>query len=245
MSNINIPILMYHSIESMPKTTVMRSLHVPPRRFEFQMWMLKVLGYEALSLKKLKPYLDGNKYGKVVGITFDDGYQNNLINAAPVLRKYNFSATCYLVSDSVGSSNTWDLDKGITQRPLMTENEIYEWLNLGMDIGAHTKTHVDLTCVSEKKAQKEINDCKTDLENLFKVSVTDFCYPFGRFNESVCNMTKDSGYLSATTMFRGRANSQSDRYMLPRIPINHRTLPHLFLAKILTKYEDRRQFQTY
>ena len=171
MSNINIPILMYHSIESMPKSTVMRSLHVPPRRFKFQMWMLKILGYKGLSLKKLKPYLDGDKYGKVVGITFDDGYQNNLIYAAPILKKYNFSATCYIVSESIGSSNLWDLDKKITQRPLMSENEINEWLNLGMDIGAHTKTHVDLTTISEQKAQEEIYGCMVDLEKKFKVSI--------------------------------------------------------------------------
>ena len=240
MPNINIPILMYHSIESMPKSTVMRSLHVPPRRFEFQMWMLKILGYKGLSLKKLKPYLDGDKLGKVVGITFDDGYQNNLINAAPILKKYNFSATCYIVSESIGSSNTWDLDKKITQRPLMTKSEIFEWLNLGMDIGAHSKTHVDLTSISENKALEEIKDCKVNLEEIFKVSISDFCYPFGRFNDLAFSIVKNAGYLSATTMLRGRANSESNRLQLPRIPINHRTLPHFFLAKILTKYEDRR-----
>ena len=231
---------MYHSIELMPKKTVMRSLHVPPRRFQFQMWMLKILGYKALSLKNLKPYLDGEKHGKVVGITFDDGYRNNLINAAPVLTKYNFSATCYIVSESIGTSNTWDLDKGITQRALMNVDEINEWLNLGMDIGAHTKTHVDLTLVSEKQALIEIGDCKTELEKKFHVPVNDFCYPFGHFNAAVCNITKDSGYVSATSMKRGRVNSKSDMHILPRIPINHRTLPHLFLAKILTKYEDKK-----
>ena len=240
MSNIKIPILMYHSIESMPHSTIMRSLHVPPRRFKFQMWLLKVLGYKGLSLRELKPYLDGEKKGKVVGITFDDGYQNILLNAAPILKKYNFSATCYIVSESVGSSNTWDLNNGITQRALMTETEINSWLELGMDIGGHTKTHADLTTISKLQAQNEISDCKSELEKKYKVKVTDFCYPFGRFNELVCNMTKDSGYLSATTMQRGRANSKSNKFMLPRIPINHRTLPHLFLAKILTKYEDRR-----
>ena len=172
---MNIPILMYHSIELMPKKTVMRSLHVPPRRFQFQMWMLKILGYKALSLKNLKPYLDGEKHGKVVGITFDDGYRNNLINAAPVLTKYNFSATCYIVSESIGTSNTWDLDKGITQGALMNVDEINEWLNLRMDIGAHTKTHVDLTLVSEKQALIEIGDCKTELEKKFHVPVNDFC----------------------------------------------------------------------
>jgi len=240
MSDIKIPILMYHSIESMPKNTIMRSLHVPPSRFQFQMWMLKVLGYKALSLKKLKPYLDGDKIGKVVGLTFDDGYQNNLINAAPILMKYNFSATCYIVSKGLGLTNAWDLNKGITQRPLMTENEIHEWLSLGMDIGAHTSTHADLTSISQEKAHKEIIDCKNELEFLFDLPVTDFCYPFGRFNEFVLKAVEESGFLSATTMQRGKVKYESNRYILPRIPINHRTLPHLFLAKILTNYEERR-----
>ena len=240
MSNINIPILMYHSIELMPKTTTMRSLHVPIRRFKFQMWLLKVLGYKGLSIRELKPYLDGEKSGKVVGITFDDGYQNNLINAAPVLKKYNYSATCYLVNHCIGTSNTWDSDQDITQRPLMKVNEIKNWLDLGMDIGAHSQTHVDLTIIDEQQAQKEINGCKTELEKLFNMSIVDFCYPFGCFNESVCKITNNAGYSTATTMIRGRANPQSNKLQLPRIPITHHTLPHLFLAKILTKYEDRK-----
>ena len=240
MQNIKIPILMYHSIESMPKTTVMRSLHVPPRRFDFQMKMLKLLGYQALSLKKLKPYLDGKKQGKVVGITFDDGYQNNLINAVPILLKYNFSATCYIVSENLGLSNTWDQEKGITQRPLMTVDEIKSWLSFGMDIGGHTQTHADLTKISIKAAKREINTSKGDLENTFNTQVTDFCYPFGRFDDLISDLVKESGYLSATTMERGIVKSMTNRFMLPRMPINHRTLPHLFLAKILTNYEDRR-----
>ena len=240
MSNISIPILMYHSIESMPKTTVMRSLHVPPRRFKFQMWLLKILGYKGLSLKDLKPYLDGELHGKVVGITFDDGYQNNLINAAPVLKKYKFTATCYIVSKNIGSSNTWDLAKKVTQRPLMSDAEINKWLDFGMDIGAHTKTHVDLTKISAHRAKIEINGCKDELEKKFQVSVTDFCYPFGRFNDSVSSLTKEAGYNTATSMLRGRANTYSNKFQLPRIPINHRTLPHLFLTKILTKYEENR-----
>jgi len=240
MSKINIPILMYHSIESMPRTTVMRSLHVPPRRFKFQMWLLKVLGYKGLSLRQLKPYLDGKKHGKVVGITFDDGYQNNLINAAPVLMKYNFTATCYIVSEGIGLSNKWDLDKQITQSPLMSESEIKKWISLGMDIGAHTKTHADLTVISHQKVRQEIKDCKSELEIKFKVPVIDFCYPFGRFKEEILNITKNAGYHTATSMIRGRANEESGSFVLPRIPINHRTLPHLFLAKILTSYEDKR-----
>ena len=122
----------------------------------------------------------------------------------------------------------------------MTEAEINSWLKLGMDIGGHTKTHPDLTNISRLKAQKEIGDCKKELEQKYKVIVTDFCYPFGKFNEFISNMAKDCGYLSATTMQRGRVNLKSNRFSLPRIPINYRTLPHVFIAKILTQYEDKR-----
>ena len=204
------------------------------------MWMLNKLGYKGLSLKKLQPYLDGYKYGKVVGITFDDGYQNNLINAAPILLKYNFSATCYIVSEAIGKTNIWDIENQITQRPLMSEDEINQWIKFGMDIGAHTKTHADLTNTSLQTAEKEINDCKLYLEEKFKVNITDFCYPFGRYNQIISNLVRKSGYDRGTTMIRGRANSQSDKFQLPRIPINYRTLPHLFIAKIITKYEDRK-----
>jgi peptidoglycan/xylan/chitin deacetylase (PgdA/CDA1 family) len=235
-----IPILMYHSIEQMPKSTVMRSLHVPPRRFMTQMRLLNMLGYKGLSMRMLTPYLEGKKTGKVVGITFDDGYQNNLLNAAPILKKFNFSATCYLVSQRIGTTNTWDDDKGITQRPLMNQSEVQEWLNFGFDIGAHTQTHPLLEGLSVQKSQEEIFNCINDLEIMFKVSIKDFCYPFGRFNEQLVNMTKEAGYITGATMRRGRATSQSNKLALPRIPITHHTLPHLFLAKILTKYEDKR-----
>ena len=240
MLNFKIPILMYHSIESMPKSTIMRSLHVSTKSFQIQMWLLNFFGYKGVSLNKLEPYLDGRKKGKVVGITFDDGYQNNLINAAPILVKYNFTATCYIVSDSIGTSNTWDIPKNITQRPLMSETEIRQWLKLGMDIGAHTMTHADLTAISMKEALREITHCKAYLESKFKIEINDFCYPFGRSNEVLSNLVKNSGYIRATTMIRGRVNSNTDLMQLPRVPINYRTLPHLFLAKILTKYEERR-----
>ena len=238
---IKIPILMYHSIELMPSSTIMRSLHVPKSRFSFQMKILSMLGYKGLSMSELTPYLEGKKEGKVVGITFDDGYQNNLVNAAPILKKYNFSATCYLVSQKIGLSNVWDKPNGITQRPLMNKREIQKWINMGMEIGAHTLTHSDLTSIDSNQIEKEINDSKAQLENLFKISITNFCYPYGRFNKEVLDFVKSAGFNTATTMVRGRAQLGENKFELPRIPITHHTLPHLFLAKILTSYEDRRK----
>jgi peptidoglycan/xylan/chitin deacetylase (PgdA/CDA1 family) len=61
----------------------MRGMNVPPNSFKLQMWLLKKLCFRGLSIRQLKPYLEGKRFGKVAGITFDDGYQNNLVPLPP------------------------------------------------------------------------------------------------------------------------------------------------------------------
>lgn len=236
-----IPILMYHSIAKVPKNSVMRSLHVPPSRFSLQMKILKALGYTGLSMKALQPYLAGKKKGKVIGITFDDGYQNNLTEALPILEKNGFTATSYLISNKLGYYNDWDESKGIARNELMTIAEVRKWLDAGMDIGAHSEHHIDLTNCSPQTLEQEIINCKTTLETTFNYNIEHFCYPYGLYNEQVLDVVKSAGFITATTMKRGRAESASSTMLeLPRIPIVHHTLPHLFLMKCLSKYEDKR-----
>ena len=95
-----IPILVYHQISAAPpRGAPFRGLYVAPQSFARQMALLKLMGYRGLSMGALLPYLQGEKNGKVVGITFDDGYQNNLSHALPVLVRHGFSSTCYVVRD--------------------------------------------------------------------------------------------------------------------------------------------------
>ena len=234
-----IPILMFHSIASMPKGVVMRSLHVPPKLFKLQMYLLKILGYKGLSMGRLQPYLTGKKQGKVVGITFDDGFKNNLTHALPILKKFGFSATCYIISQNIGGINHWDLHKGIPKNPLMDEDEIKQWIVNGMEIGSHAQNHVRLAECDTKTATKEIRQSKLDLEKQFNCSVDHFCYPYGSYNDEIVAITKAAGYCTATTINRSRAKSSDNLLTLPRVPITHRTFIHLFLMKILSKYEDK------
>lgn len=217
----------------------MRGLHVPPRRFRIQMKLLKWLGYQGLSMGKLLPYLKGNKQGKVVGITFDDGYKNNLTKALPILKHYGFSATCYIISQKIGGTNDWDSKKGIPEKPLMNEEEIHQWIAAGMEIGSHTQHHIRLTEHDKSISKTEITQSKIDLEHKFSTTIRHFCYPYGQYNESIKNITNEAGYLTSTTVERGRAQTAHDLLQLPRVPVMHHTLPHLFLLKILSGYEDR------
>ena len=232
-----IPILMYHQIDAIPPKVdphgvraKHRSLIVSPRAFARQMWLLKTLGYRGVSMGDLMPYLRGEKNqttdGKVVGITFDDGYQNNLIHALPVLQKYGFSSTCYAVSSLAGKTNAWDAadaNSGVEAKPLMTAGQIRQWIAGGQEIGSHTQHHVNLKQVTDAVAQAEIANSKKSLEAMTGVACEHFCYPYGQYDARHVAMAKAAGYTSATTTQFDAAGVQHDLLELPRMGVMKNT----------------------
>jgi peptidoglycan/xylan/chitin deacetylase (PgdA/CDA1 family) len=235
-----IPILMYHQVDTPPPSgTPMRGLVVSPASFARQMAMLRLMGYQGVSMRDLEPWLRGERHDRVVGITFDDGYRNNLLQALPVLRHNRFTATCYAVSNAFGGSNTWDAAKGVPRAALMDKPDFKQWLSAGMDVGAHTRHHLDLTTLDDATALTEIAGCKTDLELALDAEVRHFCYPYGHFNDAHQAMVAQAGYVSATTVRRGRAWPGDDVFALPRVLVSQSNHLGHFLAKITTGYEDR------
>jgi hypothetical protein len=239
--NMSIPILNYHQISKVPsKPYSWRSLHVDTDSFEFQMKFLKNLGYEGKSIRDLMPYLKGDLKGKVVGITFDDGYANNLYNALPILNKYNYTATCYFVSQKLGSTNSWDKDLNAVESSLMNSDELLKWHQSGNEVGSHTQRHSKLTTLLLQEAGLEIKDSKNDLEQIIGQSVDAFCYPYGSYFDEHIDLVTKSGYKSAVTTIRGKNDTGSDLMKIKRIPITCYTSIFHFALKILTGYEDRK-----
>jgi peptidoglycan/xylan/chitin deacetylase (PgdA/CDA1 family) len=100
---------MYHSIGKPPKKMPLWKLYVNPRMFRLQMWCLKVTGFRVVPLKDILSFMRGGISDEnLAAITFDDGYQDFCENAYPVLKKYNYPSTVFLVSDLVGRENLWD-----------------------------------------------------------------------------------------------------------------------------------------
>lgn len=237
-----IPILVYHQIAAAPpKGSPFRSLYVAPEAFARQMAWLERLGYQGLSMTALQPYLKGQENGKVVGITFDDGYLNNLSNALPSLMKHRFSSTCYAVSGLLGKTNVWDVKAGIAQTPLMNEAQLREWVAGGQEVGSHTHQHIDLTDSQPENCRFEIALGKNQLESVVENPVAHFCYPYGRYQPEHRAMVDELGFLTATTTQRSRCHPQTDMLQLPRVPVLRSTVLPLFWLKIATAYEDRRK----
>jgi len=184
---MKIPILVYHQIdEPPPRGTPLRGLVVAPSSFSWQMRMLRLLGYQGLSMRELEPYLEGERVGKVVGLTFDDGYRNNLLNALPILRQHGFTATCYGVSRMIGGTNVWDHGM-VAEKPLMTLEDWRAWRDAGMDIGSHTRIHANLPQLPSDAALDEIATSKHELEQTIGCEVRHFCYPYGKFTPACAN----------------------------------------------------------
>ena len=237
-----IPILVYHQIAAAPpKGSPFRSLYVAPEAFARQMAWLERLGYQGLSMTALEPYLNGQKKGKVAGITFDDGYLNNLSNALPTLTKHGFSSTCYAVSGLLGKTNVWDLEAGIAQTALMNETQLRQWVSAGQEIGSHTRQHIDLTDNDQNKCRLDITLGKNELESVVKTPVDHFCYPYGRYQPEHIGMVDTIGFVTATTTQRSRCHPEMDMLQLPRVPVLRSTSLPVFWLKIATAYEDRRK----
>jgi peptidoglycan/xylan/chitin deacetylase (PgdA/CDA1 family) len=236
----SIPILVYHQIsEAPPKGAPFRGLYVSPAAFSCQMRLLKLLGYQGLAMSALLPYLKGEKSGKVVGITFDDGYLNNLTHALPVLQRHGFSSTCYAVSNLLGQTNVWDREIGIAQVPLMDAGQLRLWVAGGQEVGSHTQNHVRLLQSDAPTALGEMTQDKAALEALLATPVQHFCYPYGEYAPEHVAMARQAGFQTVTTTRRGRSTVNGDLLQLPRVPVVRSTSLPVFWLKIATAYEDR------
>jgi peptidoglycan/xylan/chitin deacetylase (PgdA/CDA1 family) len=235
-----IPILMYHNIGEPPEGARLRGLYVRAGAFARQMRVLRLLGFQGLSMSAAMPYLRGEKTGRVAVITFDDGYVDTLETALPVLQAHGFSATCYIVSGRLGAYNDWDAGTLNVRKPLMDAAQVRRWQEAGMEVGSHTRTHPRLTKCTDAELRAELAGGKVDLENMLGMPVTQFCYPYGDVDARVAEAVLQAGYSAATTTRRGRARAGDDLMQLRRVLVSGSNWLHLFVMKLLTAYEDRR-----
>jgi peptidoglycan/xylan/chitin deacetylase (PgdA/CDA1 family) len=232
-----VPILMYHKVNPDPETGGL-GLRVHPGNFEWQMKYLKDNGYHSVDLGAVVDYFQKGKGlpEKPVVITFDDGYQDNYRYAYPILRKYGFTGTIFVVANTVGGFNEYDYKANIQPKnKMLSWKEIKEMNANGITIGAHTLDHVNLNTIHEKEARRQILQSKKVLEKKLGKEVRYFCYPYGEYNRAAVKIVRESGYLAATSSRPGVVNSAMNPYTLKRIDcLGH--LSHQQFVEELHKY---------
>lgn len=212
-----VPILMYHYIRSCtdPEDKHCPALSVTPETFGEQLAWFQDHGYTTVDLDYFtKPY-------KVLGqpfiITFDDGYQDTYDTALPLLERYGFTATWYIISDRIGDEGylTWEKVLDIYQR--------------GMTIGSHTLDHKDMSSLLAPEVVRETVQSRNAIAQHLGVAIYDFCYPYGRHNILSEEAVQQAGYRTATTTKVGIAAFDDDLMRLPRL----RMIENTDLGKVL------------
>jgi peptidoglycan/xylan/chitin deacetylase (PgdA/CDA1 family) len=235
-----LPILGYHNVAMAPKDALFKLLYVSPDRFERQLWALRRLGLRGVSTGEgIARLNNGTSRGNVV-ITFDDGYADTLDAAAPLLKSYGFRATCYVVSNAVGTYNSWDAELLRESKPLMRRDQIEQWLAAGMEVGSHSVSHRRLLELPQDAARCEIAESRIALRSMLGVPINHFAYPFGQFTADTVELVRAAGYSSAMTVLPGVARTSDDRLRLPRILVNGERGLWKFLLQVATPYENLR-----
>ena len=206
-----ISVLMYHSVD---RNNVFFTVN--PEMFKKQMKYLKDKGYNVIKLSDLVSLLEFNKElpKKTVVLTFDDGFDDNYTNVFPVLKKYNFPATIFLITGLVNKE--MNNSQNIPLKILNWE-QIQEMHQSGLiDFQPHTVNHQELN-------ENEIVNSKKDIEEKLNKKCEYFAYPRGVYNDEVIEILKNNGFKASRTVENGKVNKDDDLFKLKRVSVNSTT----------------------
>lgn len=219
----HIPILMYHKITNRELQTPHR-IFVTKDTFERHLKFFKFRGFQTLSFADLNDFLLEKKDydyfpDKPLILTFDDGYQNNLTYGVPLLKKYGFQATLFLLANSEIATNIWD--KGTApQLPLMTAKERQEIFNSGVfELGSHGFEHRRITDMDEKSAFLELSQSKSSLEQEFSRPVLAYAFTYGSTKVAYEKLAQKAGYTFAVNTDSGGLHMADNPMSIFRTPI--------------------------
>lgn len=225
-------VLMYHKVNDLPSNR----MSMPVSLFDEQMAQLKELGYTAVVLDDvIEHYVKGAPLppGAVL-ITFDDGYRDNLVNAAPVLQKHGYPAVQFVPLAYVGNALPLPHERHLSasgvHNPTVDWDEIRELERFGVRIESHGISHKPLAELEIDEAAREITISKLQLEERLGRPVRAFSYVKGSEADykpvQHPMLVRQAGYDLAFTAVSGANGPGSDPLQLRRYnvePYSHRT----------------------
>jgi peptidoglycan/xylan/chitin deacetylase (PgdA/CDA1 family) len=189
------------------------STNISLNNFEAHLNYLKNNGYQVLTLSEAKMYLKSSqKEQKTAVITIDDGYKSFIQNGLPLLRKYDFPATLFINTETVGGGDYMDWE------------EIEKAMNNKIEIGNHTHSHDYFLNIPEASRyqdfEEEIKLNQQIIEKNIGITPTSFAYPYGELDPKMKKIVADLGFGIAAAQNSGVIYSGTDLMQCPRFPMS-------------------------
>ncbi|WP_396137771.1 polysaccharide deacetylase family protein [Flavobacterium sp.] len=168
-----LPILMYHNITLNSEESFDLTLSI--QKFEDQLKFLKEHNFTSIFVSELEN-IDVNSTKHVV-LTFDDVTQNQLLNAMPLLKKYDMKATFFIPFFYLGKEDLWNEGS----EKIMTIEELKSLDSDIIELGHHSYFHKKYSELSNEEIQDDFDKSfKFISDNNLKVYPA-LAYPYGNY----------------------------------------------------------------
>jgi peptidoglycan/xylan/chitin deacetylase (PgdA/CDA1 family) len=204
---------MYHHIDDpgAGADSLRRGLSVTPKYFADQLHHLRQQGYESITLHDLALHLTVGKAlpPKPIVLTFDDGYVDAYTHAFPLLQRFGFVGTFFLVSKPIEDQNP----------DFLSWEQVQEMNAAGMAFEPHSYDHPDMRdrgfdfLVFQILAPKEAIEARTGKTCRF------FAYPSGRYDQFVIDVLRSAYFWGGVLTEQGATHTTSDLFTLQRIRV--------------------------
>lgn len=187
--------------------------------------MMKYLykkGYKTINTEEFYKWYKGDieYYGKTLMITFDDGNYEDYYLVYPIIKKYNFKATSFVVGSYINKkTNKYNKTK-INYIGLDIINKIRkEYPNF--EFQSHSfnmHKRINNTPIVYLMNNQELEE---DFLMNRELNFTSMAYPYGHFNKNIQEILQKNNYSIAFSFGKYKhASRTSDRFSIPRIKIN-------------------------
>jgi len=221
---LSLPILTFHALDDRRSI-----ISFPPKLFRRGMANLHENGYRTISLLEAVDHLRLKKHfpERSFVITFDDGYESVFKEAFPVLQDNRMTATIFLTVGERGKVKPGERLPSLEGRLMLNWYEIQEMKQWGIEFGAHTLTHPDLTRLSLERIRSEICDSKLIIEDALNAPVECFAAPYSRYDNRCLKIIREN-FICACSDKLSLINLRSDLYGLERIDTYYLRTERLF-----------------
>ena len=208
-------------------------LAVPCALFEAEMAFLADRGYRVLDVvDALDRLYAGELPPRTIALTFDDGYLDNATNAMPVMERYGFRGTVFVVTDLAAGKGTFLAGHG-SAAPLLGWEEIERLDGRSpLTFEPHSVTHPNLTTIPDGECRDEILQSGRALEARLGRSASAFCYPGGFVGAREIEHVKSGGYRYGITTEPGVNTADTDKSLVRRTEMSHRDRLVDFASKL-------------
>ena len=226
-----LPILTFHALDEADAV-----ISCAPHVFQAGLALLHGRGYRTLTLSEaLRSVREPHLSDRAFVLTFDDGFQTVYTEAFPILQRYGMGATVFLTGGPAEARHSTERLPAFEGRSSLSWPEIREMQKHGIEFGAHTLSHPDLTRLPEERIAHAMSASKASIEDALGVSVTSFAYPFGRF-DAQCHRIAQRYFSCACADTLGLISAKSDPFALERVDAYYLRTERLFSLTVSTLF---------